>query len=51
MTLRIPGTTFVVLNSRQAMTELFEGRSGTYADRPDFNMCNLCASSNLPHHP
>ncbi|KAK0480062.1 cytochrome P450 [Armillaria novae-zelandiae] len=36
-----PGNPTVVVNSAQAVADLFEKRSGNYSDRPDFTMSKL----------
>ncbi|KAK0193929.1 cytochrome P450 [Armillaria mellea] len=36
-----PGNPTVVINSAQAVSDLFEKRSGNYSDRPDFTMAHL----------
>ncbi|SJL09796.1 related to cytochrome P450 CYP2 subfamily [Armillaria ostoyae] len=36
-----PGNPTVVINSAQAVADIFEKRSGNYSDRPDFTMSNL----------
>ena len=45
VTLKIPMQTFLVLNSRKAIFELLEARSGNYSDRPQTVMApELCVS-------
>ncbi|PBK93538.1 cytochrome P450 [Armillaria gallica] len=39
--LDIPGNPTLVINSAQAAADLFDKRSGNYADRPDFTMMKL----------
>jgi hypothetical protein len=34
----IPGQSFVVLNSLEAVTDLLDGRSANYSDRPNLTM-------------
>ncbi|EKM50624.1 uncharacterized protein PHACADRAFT_213523 [Phanerochaete carnosa HHB-10118-sp] len=38
-TLRVPGLTFMILNSRKAIFDLLDARSSIYSDRPHAVMC------------
>lgn len=38
VTLRVPGDTFLILTSRDAITELLDARSNIYSGRPPFTM-------------
>lgn len=40
MTLKAPGTTVLLLNSREVISDLLDGRSANYSDRPQNVMCS-----------